>query len=52
MKTLELNEDLQALTNEELMIIDGGESVAYYIGYAGGQVAAFWHGFANGLFDL
>jgi len=37
------------LTNEELSSIVGGQTVAYYVGYAAGTVVSFFNGLVHGL---
>ncbi|WP_166786308.1 hypothetical protein [Dysgonomonas capnocytophagoides] len=45
-------ESLITLTEQECSLIDGGKSVGWYFGYAGGQCAAFAHGFMDVLLQL
>lgn len=52
MEILESGIDCQVLSEDELMAVEGGKSAAYYIGYAGGQAASFFHGVFDGFFGI
>jgi hypothetical protein len=41
------NLNVVVLTIDEVKAIDGGKSVAYYVGYAAGEVVCFVSGFLS-----